>query len=94
MPVSEVKIDRFFVADICTDATDAAIVGAMIGLALGLGLGVVAEGVEDELTWRRLNELGCDLAQGYYYARPLPAREFDAFLRAVERSPAELAVVS
>ncbi|MET7421614.1 EAL domain-containing protein [Dactylosporangium sp. NPDC005555] len=72
LPLKEVKIDRSFVLGAATDADDAAIVRSMIDLARALGLRVVAEGVEDERTWRMLVEAGCDLAQGWYFARPMP----------------------
>jgi EAL domain-containing protein (putative c-di-GMP-specific phosphodiesterase class I) len=55
------------------DPSDAAIVRSTIDLAHNLGLKVVAEGVESHEAWRRLAELGCDLAQGFYVSRPLPA---------------------
>ncbi|MCA1598802.1 MAG: EAL domain-containing protein, partial [Chloroflexi bacterium] len=77
LPVDEVKIDRSFVHDLVTDEADAAIVRATVGLGRSLGLRVVAEGVEDRATWDRLTELGCDTAQGYYLARPLPAVEVE-----------------
>jgi diguanylate cyclase (GGDEF)-like protein len=80
MPVSEVKIDRSFVAGMESDPTDAHIVRWTIGLVNGLGLRVVAEGVEDEATWRRLATLGCHLLQGYGLARPMPASDVEAFL--------------
>jgi diguanylate cyclase (GGDEF)-like protein len=72
LPLAEVKIDRSFVLGVATDPDDAAIVRSMIDLARALGLRVVAEGVEDERTWRMLVEAGCDLAQGWYFARPMP----------------------
>ncbi|WP_238008207.1 bifunctional diguanylate cyclase/phosphodiesterase [Dactylosporangium sp. AC04546] len=72
LPLAEVKIDRSFVLGVATDPDDAAIVRSMIDLARALGLRVVAEGVEDEPTWRMLVESGCDLAQGWYFARPMP----------------------
>jgi EAL domain-containing protein (putative c-di-GMP-specific phosphodiesterase class I) len=55
------------------DENDAAIVRSTIGLAHDLGLSVVAEGVEDQETWDMLAGLGCDVAQGYFVSRPLPA---------------------
>jgi EAL domain-containing protein (putative c-di-GMP-specific phosphodiesterase class I) len=64
------------------DADDAAIVSSTIGLARSLGLGVVAEGVETEQVLDRLAELHCDIAQGYYLSRPLPAAELDSWLAA------------
>lgn len=71
MPIREIKIDRSFVASLTQHAADESIVRSTIGLAHDLDLGVVAEGVEDELTLRRLAEMGCDYAQGYYFSRPL-----------------------
>ena len=79
--VDKLKIDRSFVADLLTDADDGAIVRAIVQMAHGLGLSTIAEGVEEEGVARRLAELGCEEAQGYHFARPLPAAEFAAFLR-------------
>jgi EAL domain-containing protein (putative c-di-GMP-specific phosphodiesterase class I) len=73
LPVDAIKIDKSFVIEMAVDASDAAIVRSTIDLAHNLGLRVVAEGVESEGAWRRLQELGCDLAQGYHLSRPLPA---------------------
>ena len=78
MPVHEIKIDRSFVAAMATEANSAAIVSSTVDLAHALGLRVVAEGIEDEATWRRLRAVGCDAAQGYHLSRPLPAAEFEA----------------
>jgi diguanylate cyclase (GGDEF)-like protein/PAS domain S-box-containing protein len=69
--VDELKIDRSFVKDIVTDATDRIIVRSTIDLAHGLGLRVVAEGVEDAITQALLADLGCDEAQGFHIGRPL-----------------------
>ncbi|MFC0508415.1 bifunctional diguanylate cyclase/phosphodiesterase [Micromonospora costi] len=80
LPLSEVKVDRSFVLGMAEDADDAAIVRSMIELAGALGLRVVAEGVEDERTWRMLHAAGCDAAQGWFYARPMPAEELVAWL--------------
>jgi diguanylate cyclase len=77
MPVHEIKIDRSFVAAMATEANSAAIVSSTVDLAHALGLRVVAEGIEDEATWRRLRAVGCDAAQGYHLSRPLPAGEFE-----------------
>jgi diguanylate cyclase len=77
MPVHEIKIDRSFVAAMATEANSAAIVSCTVDLAHALGLRVVAEGIEDEATWRRLRAVGCDAAQGYHLSRPLPAGEFE-----------------
>src|SRR4051812_47125352 len=82
LPVSEVKIDKSFVRDMGTDESDAAIVSTIIGLARQLGLSVVAEGVEDEGSRDRLVEMGCDVAQGYLFSRPLPADRLAAWFAA------------
>jgi diguanylate cyclase (GGDEF)-like protein/PAS domain S-box-containing protein len=72
-PVDELKVDRAFVAGLLTDQEDSAIVTAVINLAHTLGLQAVAEGVETAEQLARLRELGCDIGQGYYFGRPLPA---------------------
>lgn len=71
LPFSEVKIDRSFVAGLCYSSESQAIVSAVIGMAEGLGMTTVAEGVEDLDTYLRLRELGCNVAQGYFIARPM-----------------------
>jgi diguanylate cyclase (GGDEF)-like protein len=73
LPVHELKIDKSFVAHMASDDNDAAIVRSTIGLAHDLGLRVVAEGVEDQATWDLLSALGCDVTQGYFISRPVPA---------------------
>ncbi|WP_433830999.1 putative bifunctional diguanylate cyclase/phosphodiesterase [Actinoplanes sp. CA-015351] len=75
LPVDELKIDRSFVADMVTDPSSHALVAAAVDLAHNLGLTVVAEGVEDAATAEALNKLSCDTAQGYHFARPVPAPE-------------------
>jgi diguanylate cyclase (GGDEF)-like protein len=73
LPLTEVKVDRSFVLGMAGDADDAAIVRSVIELANALGMRVVAEGVEDERTWRLLHAAGCHVAQGWFFARPMPA---------------------
>ncbi len=73
LPFSRIKIDRQFVRDLETDAQDMAIADAIIRMGSALGLSVVAEGVETEGQLRRLQALGCRHAQGYLFARPMPA---------------------
>ncbi|HEY3007095.1 MAG TPA: EAL domain-containing protein [Micromonosporaceae bacterium] len=80
LPLAEVKIDRSFVLGMAADADDAAIVRSIIELAGALGLRVVAEGVEDERTWRLLHRSGCHIAQGWFYARPMPGDELVGWL--------------
>lgn len=79
LPVSEIKIDKSFVKEMA-DEDDVTIVRSIIDLAHNLKLRVVAEGVEDEATWNRLASFGCDAAQGYYMARPVPPEELGRWL--------------
>lgn len=73
LPVDELKLDRSFVADLRRDPRAAAIVESTIRLAHSLGLTIVAEGVEDVQTRQLLEDLGCDVGQGYHFGRPVPA---------------------
>jgi diguanylate cyclase (GGDEF)-like protein/PAS domain S-box-containing protein len=79
-PISELKIDKSFVGDIAGDNDDAAIVRGTIALAHGLGMKVVAEGVETEPQLGFLAKHGCNLAQGYLFAQPLPTAEIRGWL--------------
>ena len=81
LPLDEVKIDRSFVAGMTEDDNDAVIVRSTIDLARNLGLDVVAEGVEDEAILRELGALHCDIAQGFFLSRPLPAADLAVWLR-------------
>jgi diguanylate cyclase (GGDEF)-like protein/PAS domain S-box-containing protein len=72
-PVDELKVDRTFVAGLLGNAEDRAIVAAVVNLAHTLGLKAVAEGVESTGQLARLQELGCDMGQGYHFGRPMPA---------------------
>jgi diguanylate cyclase (GGDEF)-like protein len=76
LPVHELKIDKSFVMAMERDASDAKIVRSTVDLAHALGLSVVAEGVENASVLEQLQALGCDDAQGFHFAKPLP---FDAF---------------
>jgi EAL domain-containing protein (putative c-di-GMP-specific phosphodiesterase class I) len=69
-----------FVKGLGSDIEDTAIVGMIIELAHTLGMEVVAEGVETEEQAALLAEMGCDLAQGFYFSRPLPPEEVPGFL--------------
>ncbi|MYZ08501.1 EAL domain-containing protein [Streptomyces sp. SID2999] len=82
LPVSELKIDRSFVARLAVDAEDAAIVRCTVDLAHSLGLVVVAEGVEDDETWEHLRDLRCDAVQGWLVAAAMPPEETTAWLQA------------
>jgi EAL domain-containing protein (putative c-di-GMP-specific phosphodiesterase class I) len=80
MPLDELKIDRRFIAAVQSSRSDEAIVRAILQLAHALELEVVAEGVEDANTWDTLGEMGCDIAQGFHWSRPVPARDLAAWL--------------
>ena len=80
-PIDIVKIDQSFVADLEQDPASHAIVSAIVELAHNLGMKVVAEGVESAEQHRRLAALNCDSCQGYYFARPMSADDFDAVAR-------------
>jgi EAL domain-containing protein (putative c-di-GMP-specific phosphodiesterase class I) len=80
LPLDEVKIDRSFVMGMTEDDNDAAIVRTTIDLARNLRLEVVAEGVESAAIMRDLSDLSCDIAQGFYLSRPLPAADLDGWL--------------
>jgi len=79
-PVDEIKVDRSFVAGMGTHRKDGVIVQAIVDLGHNLGLEVVAEGVEDGASLNMLQEMGCDLAQGYYLSRPLHSADCSTWL--------------
>lgn len=76
LPVDEIKIDRSFVKDLAGQSSDEVIVRSVIDLAHNMGLKSVAEGVETDAAWNILNDLGCDVAQGYFMGRPMRAQAF------------------
>lgn len=80
LPIDELKIDSSFVSNIIENSNDEIIVRSTIELAHNLGLSVVAEGVEDKEIWDHLAMLRCDVGQGYYFSRPLPADELSRWL--------------
>jgi len=81
LPVSELKIDRSFVAEVSTDPENAAVARAIIDLGRSLGLQVVAEGIETPEARNVLRRLGCDIGQGYLFGRPMPIEHFRHWLR-------------
>jgi len=84
LPFQSLKIDRSFVTDIPHDGSDSAIAEAIISMAGSLGLDVVAEGVENAAQLAFFRERGCQLYQGYFYSRTLPAAEMAALLNLSE----------
>ncbi|HWU83706.1 MAG TPA: EAL domain-containing protein [Rhodocyclaceae bacterium] len=81
LPIDTLKIDRAFVHDIPHDPYDQAITRTIIAMGHTLGFSVIAEGVENEQQLAFLRAEGCDMGQGYLFARPLPEAEFEAWLR-------------
>jgi len=79
IPFTELKIDRMFVSEATNDSTARAILESTVELAKKLQLQTVAEGVETKEDWTLVEELGCDFAQGYYIAMPMPANEVEAW---------------
>ncbi|HEY9102364.1 sensor domain-containing protein, partial [Chitinimonas sp.] len=88
-PVRELKLDQSFVRDLDADADDRALASAVIHIGQSLRLTVVAEGVETASQLAFLREQGCQVAQGYHYARPMPADTLDEWLRLPLVAPEE-----
>jgi diguanylate cyclase (GGDEF)-like protein len=87
----ELKVDKSFVMQMTSDENSAVIVRSTIELAHGLGLSVVAEGVEDQITYDALNALGCDRIQGFHVSRPMSVPALKAWLDAAAvRAPGSL----
>lgn len=80
-PIDELKIDRSFIMDVPESPNDSAIVRAIVAMADSLELSVVAEGIENEKQLNFLQAMNCNIIQGYYYSRPLPADEFLEFVK-------------
>lgn len=80
IPFDELKIDQSFVHGAWANKTQRAMFDASLGLARQLGMQTVAEGVEDRADWDFLQQQGCDVAQGYFIARPMPAEKFAAWM--------------
>ena len=93
LPISRIKLDKSFVADLPGDVEDEAITRATLSMAKDLGLRCVAEGVETEAQQRFLTQRGCDALQGYLFARPMPADECRDWLRRYRRGQLRAAVV-
>ncbi len=89
LPIEELKLDRSLVAALNEDE-DRTIIRSTIHLAHQMGLAVVAEGVETKEAWRQLRSMGCERAQGFLIAKPLPAREVPAWLATWNQRAREL----
>ena len=90
-PLTELKLDRKFVSEL-ENAASEVIVRSITEMAHALGLSVVAEGVESDRLMKELTAMGCDVAQGFFWSRPLPAEEFTRWLR--DQPPARSGVCS
>ncbi len=93
LPLDAVKLDQAFISGLTENPADPEIVAAVLSLARALDMAVIAEGVETEEQVNCLHALGCSLAQGYYFARPMPPEEMGSWLsgRASERRTAPYA---
>ena len=80
LPINSIKIDKSFIDGLTTDVKDSFIASSLINLAHGIKLSVVAEGVENLQQLDLLRNYGCDEIQGYYFSKPLNAKEFELFL--------------
>jgi diguanylate cyclase (GGDEF)-like protein len=80
LPIREIKIDKSFILNMRDNADDAVIVRTIIELGHSLGLEVVAEGIEDDVTFELLRALNCDLGQGYFMGRPVPVEALERWL--------------
>ncbi|WP_420414819.1 EAL domain-containing protein [Roseibium sp.] len=92
--VDIIKIDKMFIDSISSDDNSTTIVDSMVELADNLGMGIIAEGVEEEEQIDRLMELGVTAAQGYYFAQPMPAKEFIEFAERIEDEARERARIA
>jgi diguanylate cyclase (GGDEF)-like protein len=89
LPLDKIKIDKSFVQDLLDDDDDATIVRAIIQLGKSLGMQVIAEGVETAEQEAYIISEGCHEGQGYFYSKPLPARELLVYLKQAERTHSE-----
>ena len=80
LPIDALKLDMKFIRNICTDQKCYRLVGIMIDIARLLEVPVIAEGVETKEQMEKLRAIGCDIIQGYYFSKPLPAEEFNKLI--------------
>jgi EAL domain-containing protein (putative c-di-GMP-specific phosphodiesterase class I) len=81
LPIHQVKIDKSFIRDIASDASDVVMIKTIIDMSKNFGLSVIAEGVETEAQLTFLKENGCMAFQGYLFSNPVPIEQFDALLK-------------
>ncbi len=86
-PIDVIKVDQSFVRDIDRDPVKSAIVSAVVALSRAIGSTTVVEGVETLAELDQIQSLGCDMAQGFYFSRPLPAGAFEELLRGTQSPP-------
>ncbi|WP_200762264.1 EAL domain-containing protein [Nitrosophilus alvini] len=86
LPVHALKIDQTFIKHLPTDEDDTSITKAIISLSKSLGKKTIAEGVETKEQFDFLKEINCDIAQGYFFSRPLPAKQFEEFYKEYNNS--------
>ncbi|MGY4543322.1 diguanylate cyclase (GGDEF)-like protein [Arthrobacter sp. UYNi723] len=87
LPIDELKLDKSFILSMTEDSRAMALVVSTIDLAHSLGLGMTAEGVENADAYRALGDYGCDVAQGFFMSKPVPATELDAWLADRRQQP-------
>lgn len=80
LPLTEIKIDRSFIEDFENNVSSLVVAEAAINIGKRLGIKVVTEGVEREDQVKKLQELGCDILQGYFYSKPLPPQDIPVWL--------------
>jgi EAL domain-containing protein (putative c-di-GMP-specific phosphodiesterase class I) len=95
-PVTCLKIDRVFIADVAANKAHAALTTAIVAMAASLGLDTVAEGVETSEQLAFITDVGCCEVQGFWYSPPVPAQEFPAVVAAIEQqsAPRQISEVS
>ncbi len=81
LPIDKLKIDQAFVRDLIHNQDDQAIVEMILGLGKSLDMKLIAEGIEDLNTGHYLRDSGCHLGQGYYYAKPMSAEDFEGYIK-------------
>ena len=85
LPVDALKLDMRFIRNLRTNAKNLQMMKLVVDIARFLQIPVIAEGVEKVAHLRQLREIGCDMVQGYYFSKPVPAEEFEKFIKKEER---------